>query len=104
MQFINFINFKFRKDFLQILIEHEQEEKENVNHIKENKPQKQLTNGQIISQSLLFMLAGTDSTAAVLYWVSYKLALHPEIQDKLINEVDSILEKYVILINFNKFI
>lgn len=78
------------------MIDHEEQEATGVSQSNSSKSiNKKLTNNQMISQSLLFMLAGTDTTAVALTYISYNLAMNPEIQDKLINEVDSVLEKFV---------
>ena len=34
------------------------------------------------------MTAGYDTTAVSLSWLAYELGLHPEIQERLINEID----------------
>mmetsp|Transcript_49075 Transcript_49075/g.116797 ORF Transcript_49075/g.116797 Transcript_49075/m.116797 type:complete len:569 (-) Transcript_49075:156-1862(-) len=38
-----------------------------------------------------FVFAGRDTTACTLSWMFYELALHPEIQAKLVEEVDRVL-------------
>lgn len=43
---------------------------------------------EIISQAFVFFLAGFDTTMWVLTAVTYELALHPEVQQRLINEID----------------
>jgi len=95
---------KFRNDFVQHMVDHlENEEKDDddkteeatVDENNENwkKLRKKLTNGEILSQSILFMLAGSDTTAVTLSWLAYNLAFYSECQDKLIEEVDSVLEE-----------
>ena len=64
------------------------------------KLKKTLTNSEILAQSVLFLIAGSESTATNLTWLSYKLAMHPDIQDKLIEEIDSVLEKHVKYLKF----
>ena len=97
---------KFRNDFVQHMVDHlENEEKDDddkteeatVDENNENwkKLRKKLTNGEILSQSILFMLAGSDTTAVTLSWLAYNLAFYSECQDKLIEEVDSVLEENV---------
>lgn len=79
------------------MVDHTEEMNEAVDDINDPKKRKQtVTNDEIISNSILFMLAGTDTTANALGFVSYNLAMHQEVQDKLIVEIDSVLEKYVI--------
>jgi cytochrome P450 len=62
------------------------------------KLKKTLTNDEIIAQSILFLFAGSDTTSITLSWTSYNLAMHPDVQDKLIEEVDRVLEKHVALV------
>lgn len=56
---------------------------------------KTLSNDEIISQSLLFFVAGYDTTAGTLEFISYNLATNPDAQEKLIAEVDRVLDKHV---------
>lgn len=56
---------------------------------------KTLTNDEIISQSLLFFVAGYDTTAGTLEFISYNLATNQDAQNHLISELDRVLEKYV---------
>lgn len=48
---------------------------------------------EIISQAFVFFLAGFDTTMWVLTAVTYELALNPNIQDQLINEIDDMKNK-----------
>ncbi|XP_052227092.1 cytochrome P450 3A21-like isoform X9 [Dreissena polymorpha] len=47
-----------------------------------------LTDEEILINSIIFMLAGYDTTAAGISWVLYELALNPEIQEKLVNAIN----------------
>ncbi|PIK42887.1 putative cytochrome P450 3A24 [Apostichopus japonicus] len=47
----------------------------------------ELTEAEIMAQSLIFFLAGYSTTTVALSFVSYNLATHPELQDKLFQEV-----------------
>ena len=49
---------------------------------------KKLTNEEIISHSILFMLAGYETTGNTLTYTSYLLALNPDVQIKLQEEID----------------
>ena len=62
---------------------------------------KTLTPSEILSNAILFLLAGYETTATTLGWISYNLALNHQVQDKLIEEVDSVLEKHVMSLNIN---
>ena len=48
-----------------------------------------LSDAEISSHSLTFMLAGYETTSNALSYTSYLLALNPEIQEKLQNEIES---------------
>lgn len=54
-----------------------------------------LSHEEIIAQSILFFLAGYDTTANTLALFAYELATHPEIQDKLIQEIDEVMKDEV---------
>ena len=47
-----------------------------------------LTDEEICGHSLEFVLAGHETTAGVLSFTSYLLALHPDVQEKLQAEID----------------
>ena len=42
------------------------------------------------------MIAGYDTTAITLCWLAYELAINPDVQDKLIAEVDENIGKVII--------
>ena len=52
-----------------------------------------LTDEEIVSHSVTFVLAGYETTANTLSYVSYLLALNPEAQQKLQHEIDSYFEQ-----------
>lgn len=68
---------------------------------KESKLKKTLTNSEILSQSVLFSMVGTETTSTTLTNVSYSLAMNPEVQDKLIQEIDTVLANHVIILSRN---
>jgi cytochrome P450 len=47
-----------------------------------------ITETTVLSQGLIFLIAGFDTTATTLTVLSYQLAEHPEIQTKLLQEID----------------
>ena len=51
-----------------------------------------LSDEEIVANSILFLLAGFETTANALSFVSYLLALHPEIQERLQAEIDEYFE------------
>ncbi|KAF2878651.1 hypothetical protein ILUMI_27519 [Ignelater luminosus] len=52
-----------------------------------------LTDDEITAQALLFFLAGFETTATLSCFMSYELAVNPDIQKRLQNEIDEALEK-----------
>lgn len=54
-----------------------------------------LTDSEIASQAVLFILAGYDTTASTMTFVMYHLVIYPEICDKVIAEIDDKLGEAV---------
>lgn len=52
-----------------------------------------LTMDEIVGNSILFLLVGYDTTSNALAFTAYNLATHPEYQEKLIEEIDTVLGK-----------
>ena len=97
-------NLDQRGDFIQSMIEREEEKTESKSgrDVKENKEQtwngklkNTLTNSEILSQAILFFAAGYETTATTLEYISYNLATHQDVQDILIDEIDQVLDKHV---------
>ncbi|XP_055954114.1 cytochrome P450 3A8-like isoform X1 [Argiope bruennichi] len=53
---------------------------------------KKLSIDELVAQSVIFFIAGHDTTASTLAFATYFLALHQDIQDRLRAEVDSAIE------------
>uniref|UniRef100_A0A914WYR2 Uncharacterized protein n=1 Tax=Plectus sambesii TaxID=2011161 RepID=A0A914WYR2_9BILA len=89
---------KVNPDFLQLLINasSEQVEKSDVDkdiiheEISSGKRVK-LTELETMSQSFLFLIAGYETTATTLHFALYLLALHPEIQDRVVDEINTVV-------------
>ncbi|KAH9175545.1 cytochrome P450 [Lactarius sanguifluus] len=47
----------------------------------------QLSEEELVAQMAVFLIAGTDTTSTALSWILHLLALHPDVQDKLRNEL-----------------
>ena len=75
------------------------ESNDSVRDLKFKQLKKTLTNAEIISQTLLFLLAGYETTSSAIKYLVYNLATNPECQNKLCEEIDQVLEKYVCFIN-----
>ena len=54
---------------------------------------KTLTDNEIVGNALTFILAGYDTTASTLSYTSYLLALNPQIQERLQQEIDNYYEE-----------
>ena len=64
-----------RKDLLQLMINaHDEKAAENIGR---------LTDDEIVAQSVLFLLAGSDTTGNTLSFTVYFLAMNPDVQEKL---------------------
>ncbi|XP_045626009.1 probable cytochrome P450 6a13 [Procambarus clarkii] len=91
-----------RSDFLQLLLDARLQEHTNNNkgtHSAADLTSKKITNQVltdlvITAQCVLFYIAGYDTTATTLSFLSYCLALHPHIQQKCMQEIDRVLEKH----------
>ena len=53
----------------------------------------ELSHVEILSNALLFFLAGYETTATAMTWTLYNLALNPDVQAKLHKEIDEALAK-----------
>ncbi|ESO95502.1 hypothetical protein LOTGIDRAFT_116849 [Lottia gigantea] len=51
------------------------------------------TNSEILGHSVTFFLAGHETTAAAMTYLAYNLALHTDIQQKVLEEIDKVLKK-----------
>ena len=58
-----------------------------------------LSDEEIVANSILFLLAGFETTANALSFVSYLLALNPEIQEKLQAKIDEYFESNPVSLN-----
>ena len=50
--------------------------------------------GHVAANAYLLMLAGHETTASALSYISYLLALHPEVQERLAEEIDDYLQEH----------
>jgi hypothetical protein len=48
----------------------------------------------ITAQALVFFLAGFDTTSTLLSFASHQLAVHPDVQSKLQEEIDTTLQQH----------
>nr|XP_020658074.1 cytochrome P450 3A29-like isoform X3 [Pogona vitticeps] len=50
-----------------------------------------LTDKEILTQAIVFIFAGYETTSSTLNFLSYSLAIHPDVQQKLQEEIDMLL-------------
>ena len=81
------------KDLLQLMIDATVEEGDEDGQNQNTINKKRLSDEEITSHSITFMLAGYETTANALSYTSYLLALNPHIQEKLQEEIDSYFEE-----------
>ncbi|KAK2502976.1 hypothetical protein MC885_018043 [Smutsia gigantea] len=72
---------KHRVDLLQLMI--------NSQNSKEMDGHKALTDMELVAQSIIFIFAGYETTSSVLSFIMYLLATHPDVQQKLQEEIDA---------------
>lgn len=54
----------------------------------------EITDDDITAQALLFFFGGFETSATLMCLTSYELAVNPDIQDRLREEIDSTFQKY----------
>ena len=88
--------FLQRQDFLQLMIDAgTEEQEEDVEYCDQSTSQRRpLTNGEIASYCIGFLLAGYETTANTLAFTAYLLATNPEVQDKLCDEIDLYFQQH----------
>lgn len=80
-----------RRDFMQLIMEALSEDEFSSvideMHSNDGSVQKKLSRGELESNLVIFMIAGYETTSTALTNASHVLATHPEIQQKLFDEV-----------------
>lgn len=82
-----------RNDFMDMLIELKAQKDRQSDEINDGLSSG-LTLEQVAAQALVFFLAGFDTTSTTMSFCLYELAMNPEIQTKLRNEINTVLEKH----------
>uniref|UniRef100_A0A7N6AWP7 unspecific monooxygenase n=1 Tax=Anabas testudineus TaxID=64144 RepID=A0A7N6AWP7_ANATE len=71
--------FQSRVDFLQLMIDSQ----------KDNEVEKGLNDHEILSQAMIFIFAGYETSSSALTFLSYNLATNPDVMKRLQQEIDS---------------
>ncbi|XP_006266026.2 cytochrome P450 3A24-like [Alligator mississippiensis] len=79
-----------RVDFLQLMLD-SQNPDDSSKPKEEKHAYKTLTDTEILAQALVFILAGYETTSSTLSFISYNLATHPDVQQRLHEEIDAAL-------------
>ncbi|XP_031697007.1 cytochrome P450 3A40-like [Anarrhichthys ocellatus] len=75
---------KSRVDFLQLMIDSQKN-----NDLSNNEPNKGLSDHEILSQAMIFLFAGYETSSTSLTFLAYNLATNPHVMKRLQEEVDS---------------
>ncbi|XP_067950116.1 cytochrome P450 3A29-like isoform X2 [Watersipora subatra] len=81
-------------DFLQTLADNFVDETKASPLIKDERgrkwTEKGLTKNEVIGNAILFLFAGFQTTADTMFFIFYELAMHPDVQEKLYEEIMSV--------------
>ncbi|XP_015274900.1 PREDICTED: cytochrome P450 3A9-like [Gekko japonicus] len=84
-----------RVDFLQLMIDSQGENSNGANgHQQSNGMDhsfKGLTDTEVLAQAVIFIFAGYEPSSNSLGYIAYLLATHPDVQQKLHDEIESVL-------------
>ncbi|NWR37564.1 CP3A9 protein, partial [Tachuris rubrigastra] len=80
---------KGRVDFLQLMIE--SQNTASHDNKEANHSNKALTDTEVLAQAFIFIFAGYEPTSNTLGYLAYELATHPDVQQKLLEEIDTVL-------------
>ena len=68
-----------RRDLFQLMLEARDENAEGT---------QKLTDEEIVAQSVLFLIAGSETNGTTIAFFAFYLAHHPDVQEKLLGEID----------------
>ncbi|NXV15538.1 CP3AC protein, partial [Cepphus grylle] len=76
-----------RVDFLQLMVD--SQSSHGSSKSAETDSYKSLSDEEILAQALIFVFAGYETTGSTLNYISYNLATHPDVQQRLQDEIDA---------------
>ncbi|KAM6351639.1 cytochrome P450 3A12-like [Alca torda] len=76
-----------RVDFLQLMVD--SQSSRGSSKSAETDSYKSLSDEEILAQALIFVFAGYETTSSTLSYLSYNLATHPDVQQRLQDEIDA---------------
>ncbi|KFQ74500.1 Cytochrome P450 3A29, partial [Phaethon lepturus] len=76
-----------RVDFLQLMVD--SQSSNDSSKPAETDSYKSLSDEEILAQALIFVFAGYETTSSTLSYLSYNLATHPDVQQRLQDEIDA---------------
>ncbi|XP_009318309.1 PREDICTED: cytochrome P450 3A29-like [Pygoscelis adeliae] len=76
-----------RVDFLQLMVDSQCSHDSSKS--AETDSYKSLSDEEILAQALIFIFAGYETTSSTLSYISYNLATHPDVQQRLQDEIDA---------------
>lgn len=62
---------------------------------KTKNTKRKLTNKEILAQAILLLGGGGDTAVITLSFMAYQLAMNPEIQERVCEELDQVMAKNV---------
>ncbi|XP_067406930.1 cytochrome P450 3A24-like isoform X2 [Emydura macquarii macquarii] len=83
-------NLSNRVDFLQLMVDSQSSDDSTEPNEKKHS-YKALSDKEIVAQAFVFILAGYETTSSTLNYLSYNLATHPDVQQRLQEEIDTAL-------------
>lgn len=96
MPFSGVVNFKKSQDALLSVIkqvfEHRRKTGERENDLLQALIDADLVEKKLLAEALLFLIAGHETTATTLTWAVYSIAQNPEIEKRLLQEIDEVLQ------------
>ena len=87
--YVCIVFFLQKKDLLQLMID-----------TKDNENKKGLSTGEIVADAVGFLFAGHETTSVTLTFATYLLATHPEVQEKLVNEIHDYFKENLVCIHY----